>query len=89
MEVPTMSMTCTKINAKAITMPCPKCGNEEAGIAVLLHCLDDNDCQFRCGECEEEFGSNQIREFVRKWSKLLAWIDNAPDMDADADADAE
>lgn len=73
-------MTCTI--AKAISMPCPKCGNEEAGIQVCLWALDDHDAQFKCVECEDEFGVNQIREFVRKWSKLLAWIDNAPDMDA-------
>lgn len=75
-------MTCTK-TAKAITMPCPKCGNEEAGIEVRLWCLDEGDDVFRCTECEEEFGREAIRELVRKWTKLLAWIDQAPDMDAE------
>lgn len=76
-------LTCTKTTPKAIVLPCPFCGEENASILVRLWCLDTEDEQFQCGECESDFGSKQIREFIRKWSKLLAWIDAAPDMDAE------
>lgn len=82
-----MSMTCTKINAKAIVLPCPCCAAEEAGIQINLDYLEDEGCQFTCRDCGEEFGTARIGNFIRKWTRLLAWIDNAPDMDAEADAE--
>lgn len=76
-------MTCTTTTLNAIHLPCPMCGEQEAGIKLYLAGLDDDDAQFTCAECEGEFGRNQIKEFIRKWSKLLAWMDSAPDMDAE------
>lgn len=75
-------MTCTK-PLTAIKLPCLKCGEEEACISLTLFALDDEDAQFTCAECEAEFGRNQIVTFVRKWTKLLAWLDQAPDVDAE------
>jgi hypothetical protein len=75
-------MTCTK-SLTAIKLPCPKCGEAEACISLSLFCLDDDDAQFTCTECEAEFGRNEITEFIRRWTKLLAWMDLAPDMDAE------
>lgn len=75
----TAAPTCVK----AIAMPCPFCGEENAGVAVNLLCLDDDDAQFECKECGKEFGRNQVADIIRRWSRLLAWIDQAPDMDAE------
>lgn len=74
----TQTPTCEKAR-KAIYLPCPLCGEAEASINLYLHGLEDPDAQFYCQACEGEFGENQIREIVRRWSKLLAWLDAAPD----------
>lgn len=54
-------------------LPCPKCGEE----AIVQIDLDDlNTC--KCGECEEEFTTEDVRNLIAKWSSVLAWIDTAP-----------
>lgn len=77
-----MSMSCTSTKtAKAIMLPCPMCGGEEAGIQVNLDYLEDDDAQFHCRDCDAEFGRNRIETILRKWAKVLAWLDAAPDCD--------
>lgn len=75
-------MTATKTN---IILPCPCCGNAEAGINVRLHCIAEPDEQFECAECEECFGANQIHDFIAKWTKILAWVDAAPTIDEETE----
>lgn len=77
-----MSITCTK-PLIAIVLPCIRCGESEAGMNVRLDCLDDDDGQFECRSCGGEFGRSQIEAIVRKWGKLLSWLDAAPDVDAE------
>ncbi len=74
-------MTCTK-PLTAIILPCPCCGEAEAGINVRLDLLDEDDTQFECRNCGGEFGRNQVADFIKKWTKVLNWMDAAPDMDA-------
>lgn len=73
-------LTCT---AKAITLPCPCCAVEEAGIQINLDYLEDEDAQFTCRDCDTEFGTKQITNFIKKWTKVLTWLNNIPDMDAE------
>lgn len=73
----------TKKKRKAIWMPCPRCGNGEVGISVRLDCLDGGDDAFECEQCSETFSISDIENLIAKWSKLLSWIDAAPDMEAD------
>lgn len=75
-----LNIICAK--PKAIVLPCPFCGEENASIQVRLWCLDSDEEQFQCGDCDAEFGAKQIRDVIRKWSKVLAWIDQAPDVEA-------
>jgi len=77
-----MSMSCTKTKT-AIVLPCPQCGNEEAGIELRLWCLDESDSEFRCNECEAEFSAESVRTLIKKWVKVLAWLDAAPDVDGE------
>lgn len=77
-----MSMSCTK-TVKAICLPCPMCGTAEAGIQINLDYLEDDDAQFHCRDCDAEFGRNAIESIVKKWTKILAWMDAAPDVDAE------
>lgn len=75
--------TCTKTTARAITLPCPMCGEAEAGIQINLDYLEDDDAQFHCRNCDSDFGRNTIEAIVRKWSKVLTWLDAAPDLEAE------
>lgn len=79
-----MSMSCTTTKTlNAINLPCPMCGEEEAGIQINLDYLHDDDAQFHCRNCDSEFGRNRIEAIVRKWSKMLTWLDAAPDVDGE------
>lgn len=77
-----MSMSCTK-TAKAITLPCPMCGDVDAAIQIQLWCLDAEGEQFRCNGCETEFGREQIEAIIKRWTKILTWLDAVPDMEGE------
>jgi hypothetical protein len=72
--------TCTSAMPAGFTMPCPCCGEAEAAISVNLASLDDPDAAFECRECNTEFGVEHVRTFIRRWAKVLAWVDMMPDM---------
>lgn len=65
---------------------CIKCMNPDALVSMDL----DGTCQFRCGECEEEFGCDEVREALeamqKGWAKLLAWADAYPQEEEAAEA---
>ena len=64
---------------KAITLPCPKCGEENASIAVHLWTLDDETAvNFFCHECEAEISLQEVRGLIARWSRLLDWLETAP-----------
>jgi hypothetical protein len=57
-------------------LPCPCCGVQEASIEVKLYDLDGD--AFRCCECSAEFSVACVRDLIRRWTKLLAWVETAP-----------
>lgn len=58
------------------TLPCPHCGEREASIAVHLATLEDD--PFVCGECEATFSIDHVRSLIRRWTRVLAWLENVP-----------
>ena len=61
---------------KGFDVACIRCG--ETGCIRLD--LSDVE-QFACGSCDSEFTADDIREHVKAWAKVLAWIDTAPVID--------
>lgn len=53
-------------------LPCPRCGDVDC-VDVRL-----NDCSFRCGACEAEFDSAEVRALINAWLPVLCWIERAP-----------
>ena len=54
-------------------LPCPKCGE------VTTIKMDLDDCfTMTCSECEGEFTTDDVREFIAAWVPLLKWIETAP-----------
>jgi hypothetical protein len=60
--------------SRGLTLPCPKCGEEDA--AVSLH-LDDGET-LHCRDCDNEFTLDDIRNFITRWQAVLAWVDAMP-----------
>lgn len=65
-----------------LTLPCPRCG--ELNASPILHLSDGS--TFSCQECEGEFTADALRDIIRRWAKVLAWVDAMPKQD---DVDAE
>lgn len=59
---------------RGLRLPCPKCGEEAARIALHLSDMET----FRCEECEEEFTAADMVELVKRWAPVLKWIETAP-----------
>jgi hypothetical protein len=53
---------------------CPICGSEDGLLYLDLGGLDD----FRCTANDCEFTVEDVRQFIGQWSRLVAWIDQAP-----------
>ena len=77
----TMSETKTKAPPAAIFLPCPCCGEEQANMSLELYALDDDEAQFTCHCCNENFGRRRVRAMIEQWTKVLAWIDSAPNFE--------
>jgi hypothetical protein len=54
-------------------LDCPCCGNQGS---VTVHLGDLH--EFHCGECDADFDSATVLEFIDKWQRVLAWIELAP-----------
>jgi uncharacterized protein (DUF983 family) len=53
---------------------CPRC-MEEGGIT-----MDAADVHaFHCRECDEDIEADAVRDLIAGWTKLLAWLDTAPE----------
>ncbi len=69
--------TCTKpMPLTNVSLPCPRCGEQESGISVRLCWLDGD--AFQCLECEAEFGVEEVEAIVAKWTKILTWVRSVP-----------
>jgi hypothetical protein len=57
---------------------CIKCWNPDAMVTMDM----DGTCLFHCGECNEDFTPDEVRESLKemqsKWGKLLKWVDAYP-----------
>ena len=54
-------------------LPCPNCG-ELDGIHVVLSDVS----AMRCVECENELTTDDVRNFIAKWSPVLSWLETCP-----------
>ena len=71
-------MTATK-TLPSITLPCPRCGEASANIALNLWSLEDSDSEnLHCTECENDISLNDVRSFIDRWTAILTWIEAAP-----------
>jgi uncharacterized protein (DUF983 family) len=59
---------------KGLLLPCPKCGEADAVIRLNLA---EPDC-FLCDDCSEEFSAADVRAFIARWEKVLAWVATIP-----------
>jgi hypothetical protein len=59
---------------RGLTLPCPHCGDAGACITV---CMADGET-FYCTEHDGTFSAQDVREFIAKWSAVLAWLDAIP-----------
>jgi transposase-like protein len=60
--------------ARGLTLPCPRCGDPAAAIGLLLAAGD----RWYCSECEREFSTRDVKEFLSKWTAVIAWADGLP-----------
>lgn len=60
---------------------CIKCGkpSDEALIGV-----DVNTAEIHCGECDETYTVDDVREQIEEWGRLVRWIELHPANDPDA-----
>ena len=65
----------TEATTRGFAVACIHCG-ETGCVRTDLSDLS----QFVCTSCDTEFTADDVREFVRQWAKVLAWIDTAPEM---------
>lgn len=63
---------------RSITLPCPRCGDGDASIAVSLSHLAPGDDTFHCHNCDQDFGITEVRDLVRRWAPILRWLDAIP-----------
>lgn len=57
------------------TNPCPSC--PMCGEKAVRICLQD-DGEFHCSSCDAEFGVAEVREHIKQWERVLAWMDAMP-----------
>lgn len=66
----------TTTKTRGITVCCPKC-NEPGTITVNVGDVSE----LHCTSCDEEITADDVRAIIRGWSKLLAWLDTAPELE--------
>jgi hypothetical protein len=57
-------------------LPCPKCG-ADATVSVYL----DELAVFHCCDCDEDVTREEIEDVIRRWQRVLSWLDTAPLME--------
>lgn len=60
---------------RGFAVRCLFCGQEES-IQIDAHDLDS----LHCSSCDEGFTPNDVRAEIGKWTKLLAWLETAPEV---------
>lgn len=63
--------------ASKVAVTCIKCMDETAVV-----CLDlDASCEFRCMGCRASFTTEDVQaviDSVKKWEKIITWLDGYP-----------
>ncbi len=57
---------------KGFSVTCPHC-NESGYMRLTLADCDE----LTCSQCDGETTVDQMREFVKEWTRFLAWVDRA------------
>lgn len=78
----TATQSSTQTKPAAIQLPCLCCGEPMANVSVNLWQLDGDEA-ITCQECNGEFSLAHVRDVLGKWSKVLAWLEAAPQLDAE------
>ncbi len=71
---PSKRPTTCQPHARGLMLPCPHCGDAAATITFVLAAGD----RFYCADHDGDFSANDVREFIAKWTAVLAWIDQMP-----------
>jgi predicted RNA-binding Zn-ribbon protein involved in translation (DUF1610 family) len=59
----------------AFTLPCPKCGADEASISIHTDARLEDGNAFSCNECDGEISATEVRTIIRRWTKFLACVE--------------
>lgn len=60
-------------DTKGITLPCPRCLEEDCGITLNLE-----DGELSCLSCGEDFTVEQVEVLIARWGAVLDWINARP-----------
>ncbi len=60
-------------------LPCPRCGESGSCIQIDLHNLTGDEA-VHCCECNADFGLDDVRNLIERWSAVLRWVDAAPEL---------
>jgi uncharacterized protein (DUF983 family) len=63
-----------RAKGRGFAVLCPHCGSEDA-ISVRAE-----DVSLFCRECGEDVTPAQVRHQVGEWTRLLAWVESAPEV---------
>jgi hypothetical protein len=59
---------------RGFRVPCIRCGSEEV-------CIDlDDVTRLMCGDCDEVFTPDDVRDLIARWGPALAWLESAPEV---------
>lgn len=62
---------------KGILLPCPCCGELNAGISLDLY--DPlGPGSFHCCDCDAMFGAELLMNVIARWKDILEWVDRIP-----------
>lgn len=67
-----------------VQLNCPLCGEPNANLSINLWTLDDPaGTNVTCAECNGEFSLDDVRTFIKRWTRLLGWLESIPDVSAE------
>jgi hypothetical protein len=59
---------------RGLLLPCPQCGEPNA---CMLLDLSEGD-RFSCQENDCEFRADDVRDLIKRWGPVLAWVEQMP-----------
>jgi transcription elongation factor Elf1 len=75
--VPASVPSCAPVARGFGPVCCPRCGEPNACVSVELGDFSAGDA-LHCKDCDESFSLDLIRNIVKTWPRVLAWLDSAP-----------